>query len=41
MERLTVTASSVIRPIAPALLAALLIEVLLPAALAAEAGTGN
>ena len=41
MQRLSGTASSVIRPIVLALLATLFIEVLLPAALAAEAGTGN
>ncbi|MFI5225105.1 MAG: hypothetical protein ACHQ3P_00350 [Candidatus Limnocylindrales bacterium] len=41
MQRLTGMAPSVFRPIALALLAMLLIEVLLPAALAAAAGTGN
>ena len=40
MQRISDAVPSVIKPIAFALLAVLLIEVLLPVVLAAEAGTG-
>jgi len=40
MQRISVAVPGVIKPIAFALLAVLLIEVLLPVVLAAEAGTG-